>query len=132
MSPNARYADEDGLAELNAKQETGTAPITPQYYLAELAKPEEIQVLVSQRDFEAALAELVPSVSQAEMDHYKVVQVSEASSHTSIGDEADLSNSKNSTRLNRARMAGIRSQLQARGKVRVKPGWIRGASFWLC
>jgi len=48
--------------------------MTPQYYLAELAKPEEIAVLVSQVDFEAALAELVPSVSQAELSHYASVQ----------------------------------------------------------
>lgn len=41
-----------------------------------MAKPQEIEVLVSQRDFEAALAELVPSVSEAEMAHYRVVQVS--------------------------------------------------------
>lgn len=31
---------------------------------------------MSQRDFDMALSELVPSVSQAEMDHYKAVQVS--------------------------------------------------------
>lgn len=51
-----------------------TPPLTPQYYLAELATPAEVAVLVSQRDFEAALAELVPSVSQAEMAHYGRVQ----------------------------------------------------------
>lgn len=48
--------------------------LTPQYYLAELATPSEIEVLVSQVDFEAALLELVPSVSKAEMDHYALVQ----------------------------------------------------------
>lgn len=50
------------------------APLTPQYYLAELATPAEIEVLVSQRDFELSLSELVPSVSKAEMLHYKTVQ----------------------------------------------------------
>lgn len=49
-------------------------PMTPQYYLAELASAEEIEVLVSQTDFEAAAQDLVPSVSQAEMDHYSQVQ----------------------------------------------------------
>lgn len=49
-------------------------PLTPQYYLAELATPAEMEVLVMQQDFEAALNELVPSVSQAEMDHYARVQ----------------------------------------------------------
>lgn len=74
---------------------TGESPLlTPQYYLAEMAAPAEIEVLVAQQDFDAALAEvrnrlpslnlavltlslvaqLVPSVSQAEMLHYKTVQ----------------------------------------------------------
>jgi peroxin-6 len=48
--------------------------MTPQYYLATLAKPEELEVLVSQEDFERALEELVPSVSASEMDHYASVQ----------------------------------------------------------
>ncbi|KAK4704294.1 peroxin-6, partial [Phenoliferia sp. Uapishka_3] len=50
------------------------AKLTPQYYLAEIATPVEVAVLVSHRDFEAALAEIVPSVSQAEMAHYGRVQ----------------------------------------------------------
>ncbi|BGP03261.1 Peroxisomal ATPase PEX6 [Rhodotorula toruloides] len=65
------------IAELNAQPpySTGeTPPLTPQYYLAEMATPAEIEVLVAQQDFDAALAELVPSVSQAEMNHYKTVQ----------------------------------------------------------
>lgn len=49
-------------------------PMTPQYYLSELATPEEIQVKVSRADFESALAELVPSVSEQEMGHYRRVQ----------------------------------------------------------
>ncbi|KAF8526854.1 AAA-domain-containing protein [Hysterangium stoloniferum] len=49
-------------------------PMTPQYYLAELADPSEIEVLVSRHDFESALRELVPSVSQDEMAHYAAVQ----------------------------------------------------------
>ncbi|KAH7103789.1 AAA-domain-containing protein [Auriculariales sp. MPI-PUGE-AT-0066] len=49
-------------------------PMTSQYYLAELATPAEISVLVSQEDFELALFELVPSVSQSELDHYATVQ----------------------------------------------------------
>ncbi|CCM06091.1 uncharacterized protein FIBRA_08338 [Fibroporia radiculosa] len=49
-------------------------PLTPQYYLAVMATPAETQVLVSQEDFQAALDELVPSVSQAEMEHYARVQ----------------------------------------------------------
>ena len=50
------------------------ALMTPQYYLSEIATAAEIDILVSQQDFEAALAELVPSVSQHEMAHYALVQ----------------------------------------------------------
>ena len=39
-----------------------------------MATPEEIDVLVSRADFELALQELVPSVSQGEMGHYREVQ----------------------------------------------------------
>ncbi|KAL1722738.1 P-loop containing nucleoside triphosphate hydrolase protein [Schizophyllum commune] len=49
-------------------------PLTPQYYLAELASSKEIEVLVREEDFEVALRNLVPSVSQAEMEHYREVQ----------------------------------------------------------
>lgn len=49
-------------------------PLTPQYYLAELAEPSDTDILVSFRDFESALQELVPSVSQSELEHYKTVQ----------------------------------------------------------
>lgn len=49
-------------------------PLTPQYYLAEMVTPEEIDVLVSRADFELALHELVPSVSRGEMEHYREVQ----------------------------------------------------------
>ncbi|KAK0545463.1 peroxisomal assembly protein [Tilletia horrida] len=49
-------------------------PITPQYYLAEMAQASEINVQVNRADFEAALRELVPSVSEQEMEHYRAVQ----------------------------------------------------------
>jgi peroxin-6 len=39
-----------------------------------MATSEDVDVLVSKVDFELALAELVPSVSQGEMDHYREVQ----------------------------------------------------------
>lgn len=39
-----------------------------------MATTQETEVLVSQEDFETALRELVPSVSQAEMDHYAQIQ----------------------------------------------------------
>ena len=49
-------------------------PLTPQYYLAEMATLEETEVLVSRDDFERAFRDLVPSVSQSEMEHYAAVQ----------------------------------------------------------
>ncbi|KAF9557670.1 AAA-domain-containing protein [Agrocybe pediades] len=67
---------EDKIALLNSQQGpySHPHPITPQYYLAEMATPEEILVYVSEKDFEMALEALVPSVSQAEMEHYAEVQ----------------------------------------------------------
>lgn len=50
------------------------SPLTAQYYLAEMATAEEIEVKVSRADFEGALRELTPSVSEAEMEHYREVQ----------------------------------------------------------
>ncbi|KAF8334192.1 P-loop containing nucleoside triphosphate hydrolase protein [Cantharellus anzutake] len=74
----ARKAEEVDrkIADLNAEPPpfSHPHPLTPQYYLAELATPEEIDVLVSRKDFELALRGLVPSVSQGEMEHYKAVQ----------------------------------------------------------
>ena len=63
-------------AELNAKPPpySHPHPLTPQYYLAEMATAAETDVLVSKSDFEQALRELVPSVSQGEMEHYAEVQ----------------------------------------------------------
>lgn len=49
-------------------------PMTAQYYLAELALPAETTVLVCMADFNAALCELVPSVTQSELDHYAHLQ----------------------------------------------------------
>ncbi|KAK0502993.1 AAA-domain-containing protein [Armillaria luteobubalina] len=49
-------------------------PLTPQYYLAEVASPEDINVVVTEDDFMLALNHLVPSVSEAEMKHYATIQ----------------------------------------------------------
>ncbi|GAC98613.1 hypothetical protein PHSY_006207 [Pseudozyma hubeiensis SY62] len=49
-------------------------PLTAQYYLAEMASKEEIEVKVGRKDFEGALRELTPSVSEQEMQHYREVQ----------------------------------------------------------
>jgi peroxin-6 len=64
------------IAELNRLSEPcgHPHPLTPQYYLAVLASAEDIDVLVSQLDFDMALGDLIPSVSQSEMDHYRDIQ----------------------------------------------------------
>ena len=49
-------------------------PISAEYYLAELASADDTAVHVSQEDFDHALDSLVPSVSQAEMEHYRQIQ----------------------------------------------------------
>ncbi|KAJ3742031.1 AAA-domain-containing protein [Lentinula detonsa] len=68
---------EDKLASFNSQPyllPEHPHPISPQYYLAELASKEDMHVEVTQQDFDFALKELLPSVSQAEMDHYKLIQ----------------------------------------------------------
>jgi hypothetical protein len=64
------------VAALNSQppQEDHPYPITPQYYLAKMAADDETDVVVALEDFENALKELVPSVSQTEMEHYRSVQ----------------------------------------------------------
>ena len=58
--------------ELNQSEPTSVHPIplTPQYYLAEIATPDELLVQVTQNDFQNALRDLVPSISQSELNHY--------------------------------------------------------------
>ncbi len=65
------------LADLNSQPPTTQEhpyPLTPQYYLSELAKPSDVEVVVTQEDFELSLRSLVPSVSPAEMEHYRRVR----------------------------------------------------------
>jgi peroxin-6 len=49
-------------------------PLTPQYYLSAMAKPEETEVLVTEKDFIGALEELIPSVSLDDIQHYESVR----------------------------------------------------------
>ncbi|KAF9052790.1 AAA-domain-containing protein [Panaeolus papilionaceus] len=63
------------VAVLNTERKaSGLQPITPQYFLSEIARLEDILVYVSQEDFDRALRNLTPSVSEAEMEHYAKVQ----------------------------------------------------------
>ncbi|RHZ72519.1 hypothetical protein Glove_242g90 [Diversispora epigaea] len=50
-------------------------PVTSQYYLNHLASLEDTLVEVTQEDFEKALRELVPSVSEKELEYYRTVQM---------------------------------------------------------
>ncbi|KAH9063671.1 AAA-domain-containing protein [Lactarius deliciosus] len=80
------------IATLNASSDPAAqqwpSPLTPQYYLAEMATPEEIAVVVSADDFAAALRELVPSVSQAEMSHY--AEIREPNDDAPADNEVDM------------------------------------------
>ena len=49
-------------------------PITPHYYLSEMALERDVQVLVTQHDFDLALSQLKPSVTESEMQHYAHIQ----------------------------------------------------------
>ncbi|TKY86008.1 hypothetical protein EX895_004833 [Sporisorium graminicola] len=75
MTRKASEVDER-IAEINATpgSKSHPHPLTAQYYLAEMASAEEIEVKVNRRDFEMALHELTPSVSEQEMQHYREVQ----------------------------------------------------------
>lgn len=48
--------------------------MTAPYYLAEIATAVDMEVLVSHSDFEVSLHNLVPSVSQSDMEHYSTIQ----------------------------------------------------------
>jgi len=49
-------------------------PITSHYYLSEMAFERDVQVLVTQHDFDLALSQLKPSVTESEMQHYTYIQ----------------------------------------------------------
>ncbi|KAH8108214.1 AAA-domain-containing protein [Cristinia sonorae] len=76
MSRKAEEVDTK-IVKMNANpsaQSFHPHPITPQYYLAEMAEPSDIAVLVTHEDFKIALDNLVPSVTPEEMAHYSQVQ----------------------------------------------------------
>lgn len=49
-------------------------PITPHYYLSEIAIEQDVQVLVTQHDFDLALSQLKPSVTESELQHYAYIR----------------------------------------------------------
>jgi peroxin-6 len=50
-------------------------PITTQYYIDHLVTPEDVLVEVTQEDFERAHKDLMPSVSEKELEYYRSVQM---------------------------------------------------------
>jgi peroxin-6 len=63
-------------AEMNAEgpKENLPFPITASYFLDNLAQPSDYLVEVDEVDFDAAQAELVPSVPMAELERYKRIR----------------------------------------------------------
>lgn len=59
---------------VDAKVKALDPPRSTQYFFDHLASKEDVEVVVSEADFRDALSELIPSVSQSELDHYKKVQ----------------------------------------------------------
>ncbi|KAI1299511.1 peroxisomal assembly protein [Mortierella claussenii] len=74
MSRTADGIEKRVVAINNDDSSTLPRPITSQYYLDHLAQPDEILVQVTEEDFDQALAELIPSVSAQELEHYRQVQ----------------------------------------------------------
>jgi peroxin-6 len=77
MTRKAEAVDErirqlDGITSMEDKK--WPHPLTPQYYLGNMATEDEIEVRVGKEDFVEALRKLVPSVSAGEMEHYERVQ----------------------------------------------------------
>ena len=65
----------DNAALLNqAQPSTHPYPITPHYFLSEMALEQDVQVLVTQHDFDLALSQLKPSVTESEMQHYAHIE----------------------------------------------------------
>lgn len=75
MTRKANEVDEK-IARLNDQPgpHAWPTPLTAQYYLSELATRQDYEVSVNRADFELALKELVPSVSEDEMAHYRAVR----------------------------------------------------------
>ncbi|KAG0705248.1 AAA-domain-containing protein [Suillus ampliporus] len=72
---NRKVAELDSkIAQLNEQSEFRQHQLTPQYYLTEIARSDDLHILVTQTDFIRALNELVPSVSAVEMQHYATIQ----------------------------------------------------------
>ncbi|EGN96022.1 hypothetical protein SERLA73DRAFT_76019 [Serpula lacrymans var. lacrymans S7.3] len=71
MSRKVEYLD----AKIGQSRQTLDAqPFLLQNYLMEYATSSDTDVIVTEQDFDLALQELVPSISQSEMDHYTAIR----------------------------------------------------------
>ncbi|ORX84764.1 AAA-domain-containing protein [Anaeromyces robustus] len=61
------------IDELNSENKNAN-PITPAYYLDNMAEESEKTVQVTKEDFQNALNELIPSVSEKDLEHYREIQ----------------------------------------------------------
>ncbi|KAL1924063.1 uncharacterized protein VTP21DRAFT_7098 [Calcarisporiella thermophila] len=86
----ARTAEalESKVSAINSNpSSTHPTPITAQYFLDHLATPADIEVEVCEEDFDKALRELIPSVSEKELEHYKKVRERFEGTSSAEGDE---------------------------------------------
>jgi peroxin-6 len=70
LSPKDSLTVADALDHEQYTNHPHPHPVTPQYYLAEMAKQEEMEIIVTESDLDLALKNIIPSVSQVEMGHY--------------------------------------------------------------
>ncbi|KAG6376029.1 P-loop containing nucleoside triphosphate hydrolase protein [Boletus reticuloceps] len=61
-------------AQLNASSKYQQHPISPQFFIAEMKSDADLQLVVRAEDFNLALEELIPSVSNSELLHYASIQ----------------------------------------------------------
>lgn len=108
MTRKAEWIDEEvkrlnGTVQASASIGAAVAhpvPLTTQYYLDEMTAPADLDVRVSRTDFEAALAELVPSVSAQEMEHYRSVQARFSSTDSPDEDNSGTQKETQAPRVN--------------------------------
>lgn len=67
----------------------GRAPMSTAYFFDHHATAEDVEVVVTERDFLAAHAELVPSVSRGELEHYERVRAAFEGGRVEAGRNGD-------------------------------------------
>lgn len=62
------------VAELNALSNYQQHPVSPQFFITEMKSNADLQLVVKAEDFDLALKELIPSISNSELLHYASIQ----------------------------------------------------------